>query len=206
MSLDIFPAGIPLSKRVFDLICAFLGLVILSPFLLLVSIIILTMDGWPIFFLQLRPGFRAKLFRMIKFRTMDVSPGEVSSAGDAGRITRLGRLLRTTSIDEWPQLFNILRGEMSLVGPRPLLVQYLDRYTPEQARRHDVLPGLTGWAQVNGRNSLSWEEKFRLDIWYVDHWSFGLDLRILWMSIKKVLKREGISREGAATIEEFKGE
>jgi sugar transferase EpsL len=206
MKLAIFPARIPPNKRVFDMICALLGLVILSPFLLLVSVVILIVDGWPIFFLQIRPGYHARLFSMIKFRTMAVSPERVSSDGDAERITRLGRLLRNTSMDEWPQLFNILRGEMSLVGPRPLLVQYLDRYTPEQARRHNVLPGITGWAQVNGRNNLSWEEKFRLDVWYVDHWSFGLDLRILWMSIKKVLKREGVSAKGTATAEEFKGQ
>ena len=124
---------------------------------------------------------------------------------DAGRITRLGKFLRATSVDEFPQLFNILCGDMSLVGPRPLLVQYLERYTPEQARRHNVLPGMTGWAQVNGRNNLSWRINSNHDVWYVDHWTFGLDLRILWMSIKKVIKREGITQEGSASAEEFKG-
>lgn len=205
MSLDFFPDGVSLLKRIFDLCCAILGLIILSPFLLLVALLILVIDGWPILFLQDRPGLHATLFKMIKFRTMTANGSTVSPNADAGRITRLGKLLRATSIDEWPQLFNILRGDMSLVGPRPLLVQYLERYSPEQARRHAVLPGMTGWAQVNGRNILSWEDKFRLDVWYVDHWSFGLDLRILWMTIQKVIKREGITQEGSASAEEFKG-
>jgi lipopolysaccharide/colanic/teichoic acid biosynthesis glycosyltransferase len=205
MRLDLFPAGVPLSKRLFDLFCSTLGLIILSPFLLLVGILILITDGWPIIFFQDRPGYHARLFKMIKFRTMSIFPAIPSPDTDAERITRLGKILRATSVDEWPQLFNILCGEMSLVGPRPLLIQYLERYTPEQARRHNVLPGMTGWAQVNGRNSLSWEEKFRLDVWYVDHWSFKLDLQILWMTIKKVIKREGITQDGTASAEEFKG-
>ena len=205
MRLDLFPAGVPLSKRLFDLFCSTLGLIILSPFLLLVGILILITDGWPIIFFQDRPGYHARLFKMIKFRTMSIFPAIPLPDTDAERITRLGKILRATSVDEWPQLFNILCGEMSLVGPRPLLIQYLERYTPEQARRHNVLPGMTGWAQVNGRNSLSWEEKFRLDVWYVDHWSFKLDLQILWMTIKKVIKREGITQDGTASAEEFKG-
>jgi len=206
MRLDLFPAGIPLSKRLFDLFCSILGLIILSPILLLVAILILITDGWPIIFFQDRPGYRAILFKLIKFRTMSIFSGTPSSDTDADRITHLGKILRATSVDEWPQLINILRGEMSLVGPRPLLVQYLERYTPEQAHRHDALPGMTGWAQVNGRNSLSWEDKFRLDVWYVDHWSFRFDLQILWMTIIKVIKREGITQEGSASAEEFKGQ
>jgi sugar transferase EpsL len=206
MSPDFFPAGVPLVKRIFDLCCSIIGVVILSPFLVLVALIILVFEGWPIFFLQERPGYYTKLFKMIKFRTMMSTPNTPSPDTDSWRITQLGKILRVTSVDEWPQLFNILLGEMSLVGPRPLLIQYLDRYTPEQTRRHNVLPGITGWAQVNGRNSLSWEEKFRLDIWYVDHWSFGLDLRIIWLTIIKVLKREGITQEGSASTEEFKGQ
>jgi sugar transferase EpsL len=205
MSPDLFPAGVPLSKRLFDLCCSIPGLILLSPFMLLVAILILILDGWPILFLQKRPGLRARIFKMAKFRTMTTPAELVSPDADAGRITWLGKILRATSVDEWPQLFNILRGDMSLVGPRPLLVQYLERYTPEQARRHDVLPGMTGWAQVNGRNNLSWGDKFLLDVWYVDHWTFGLDIRILWMSIKKVLRREGITQEGSASAEEFKG-
>jgi sugar transferase EpsL len=205
MSLRLFPAGIPFTKRLFDLCCAILGLVILAPFLLLIALLSLVVDGWPIFFLQDRPGYHGKIFQIIKFRTMKVSASPASPDGDAVRITRFGGILRTISMDELPELFNILRGEMSLVGPRPLLVQYLKLYTPEQARRHDVLPGMAGWAQVNGRNLLSWEEKFILDVWYVDHWSFRLDLRILWMTIIKVIKREGIAQKGSATAEEFKG-
>jgi sugar transferase EpsL len=205
MAPDLFPAGVPLTKRLFDLCCSIPGLIILSPFLLLVACLILLVDGWPVIFLQERPGLRAKTFKMVKFRTMATNTGDISPAGDAGRITRLGKTLRAISVDEWPQLFNILCGDMSLVGPRPLLVQYLDRYTPEQARRHDVLPGITGWAQVNGRNNLSWENKFRLDVWYVDNWTFGLDLRILWITIMKVIRREGITQDGSASTEEFKG-
>jgi sugar transferase EpsL len=205
MSPDLFPKGVPLTKRWFDLFCTIPGLVVFSPFLLLVAILILLLDGRPIFFLQERPGYRGKIFQIIKFRTMKVSANVASPSEDAGRISRLGHFLRTTSVDELPELFNVLRGEMSLIGPRPLLVQYLDRYTPEQARRHNVLPGMAGWAQANGRNLLTWEEKFEYDVWYVDHWSFWLDIRILWMTIIKVIKREGITQKGSATVEEFKG-
>jgi lipopolysaccharide/colanic/teichoic acid biosynthesis glycosyltransferase len=153
-----------------------------------------------------RPGYRGKPFAIYKFRTMTnrIGPDD-RLLPDAERLTGLGRFLRSTSMDDLPQLWNILRGEMSLVGPRPLLLQYLERYTPEQMRRHDVLPGVTGWAQVNGRNCLNWEEKFRLDVWYVDHWSFGLDLKILFLTVWKVIKREGISQPGHATMEEFMG-
>jgi sugar transferase EpsL len=205
MSLDLFPDGVPFYKRLFDLCCAVPGVVILSPFLLLISLVILMVDGWPVFFLQDRPGYRGKLFQIIKFRTMKVSDKPVSTAGDSERISRLGRFLRASSLDELPELFNILRGEMSLVGPRPLLAKYLTLYTPEQARRHDVLPGISGWAQVNGRNLLTWEEKFKYDVWYVDHWSFGLDFRILWLTFIKAIRREGISQKGSATVDEFKG-
>jgi sugar transferase EpsL len=205
MSPDFFPKGIPLSKRLFDLFCTIPGLIVVSPFLLLVAMFILLLDGWPIFFLQERPGYRGRIFRIIKFRTMKVSPNVTSPSEDAGRISRLGHLLRVSSVDELPELFNVLRGEMSLVGPRPLLIQYLNRYTPEQARRHNTLPGMAGWAQVNGRNLLTWEKKFEYDIWYVDHWSLWLDIRILWMTLIKVIKREGITQKGSATVEEFKG-
>lgn len=197
---------IPLSKRIFDLALTIPGLLIISPLLLVVSFLIWLIDGRPIIFKQVRPGFRGKLFNNYKFRTMS---NRYNNQGnllpDAARITQLGHFLRSSSIDELPELFNVLRGEMSLVGPRPLLVQYLDRYSPEQARRHDVLPGITGWAQVNGRNVISWDDKFRLDVWYVDHWSLWLDVKILAMTIIKALKREGISQPGHATAEEFMG-
>jgi lipopolysaccharide/colanic/teichoic acid biosynthesis glycosyltransferase len=174
--------------------------------MLLVAILVRMVHGAPVLFRQMRPGYHGKPFYIYKFRTMsDARDGRGSLLPDAQRLTRLGRFLRSTSLDELPELFNVLRGEMSLVGPRPLLMQYLDRYTPEQARRHDVLPGITGWAQVNGRNALTWEDKFRLDVWYVDHWSPGLDLRIILITLGKVLKREGISQPGHATAEEFMG-
>jgi len=197
---------IPPSKRILDLTLTIPGLLVISPLLLVVSFLILINDGRPILFKQVRPGFKGKLFKNYKFRTMtnryDLHGNLLP---DASRITRLGHFLRSTSIDELPELFNVLRGEMSLVGPRPLLVQYLERYSAEQARRHDVLPGITGWAQINGRNAISWEDKFRLDVWYVDHWSLGLDVKILGMTILKALKREGISQPGHATAEEFMG-
>ena len=156
--------------------------------------------GSPVFFRQTRPGYLGRPFTVVKFRTMTTGEG-----GDDVRLTRLGRLLRKTSLDEIPQLWNVLRGELSLVGPRPLLMQYLERYTPEQARRHEVLPGMTGWAQINGRNAISWEEKFALDVWYVDHWSLTLDLKILLQTIRKIVRREGISAPGVATMTEFMG-
>jgi sugar transferase EpsL len=197
---------IPISKRIFDLILTIPGLVVIYPVLLVTSIMILLVDGWPIFFNQVRPGYRGKLFKNYKFRTMtDRRDARGNLLPDEKRITHLGNFLRSTSIDELPELLNVLRGEMSLVGPRPLLVQYLERYSSEQARRHDVLPGMTGWAQVNGRNALSWEDKFRLDVWYVDHWSLQLDVKILCMTILQALKRQGISQPGHATAEEFMG-
>jgi lipopolysaccharide/colanic/teichoic acid biosynthesis glycosyltransferase len=162
--------------------------------------------GSPVLFVQQRPGLRGRGFRLVKFRTMKSAVGhDGRELPDAERLTALGRFLRATSLDELPQLWNVLRGDLSLVGPRPLLVQYLERYTPEQARRHDVLPGITGWAQVNGRNAISWEEKFALDVWYVDHWSFVLDLRILLLTIVRVLQREGIAQGGHVTMPEFMG-
>ncbi len=162
--------------------------------------------GRPVLFAQQRPGKDGKLFRMYKFRTMrDVVGADGRQLPDSERLTKLGRFLRSTSLDELPELINVLLGKMSLVGPRPLLPQYLERYTPEQARRHDVKPGITGWAQVNGRNALTWEEKFQLDVWYVDNWSLWLDLRILLMTAAKVLKREGITSDGCATAPEFTG-
>lgn len=194
------------SKRFFDVLISFILLVVLSPFLLLISLLIRISLGSPVIFRQLRPGYKGQPFICYKFRTMNDHRDEQGNLlPDEHRLTRLGRFLRATSLDELPELLNVLRGEMSLVGPRPLLMQYLDRYSPEQARRHDVLPGITGWAQVNGRNALTWDEKFRLDVWYVDHWSFWLDIKILALTAWKVLKREGISQPGFATAPEFMG-
>jgi len=193
-------------KVMFDRSTALCGLILLLPVLTAVSMLVWLSTGRPIFFRQQRPGRRARPFTLFKFTTMS---GARDAAGqllpDEIRLTRVGRVLRSLSLDEFPQLWNVLRGEISLVGPRPLLMRYLDRYTPEQARRHEVLPGITGWAQVNGRNALSWEEKFRLDVWYVDHWSLWLDLRILWITLVQVLRRKGINQQGHATMCEFMG-
>ena len=193
-------------KRLMDILSAGAGLVLLSPFLLVVAIVVRVKLGSPVFFRQQRPGLFGKPFMLVKFRTMT---GERDEKGnllpDEVRLTRFGQFLRSTSIDELPELWNVFVGDMSLVGPRPLLMQYLDRYTPEQARRHEVKPGITGWAQVNGRNALTWEEKFKLDVWYVDHFSVLLDIRILFSTFLKVLRREGISGAGKATMEEFLG-
>jgi lipopolysaccharide/colanic/teichoic acid biosynthesis glycosyltransferase len=189
-----------------DLVLTGIGLVILSPILLGAAVMVRLAHGSPVLFSQVRPGYFGKPFKIYKFRTMtDKRDAQGNLLPDAERLTRLGRFLRASSLDELPELFNVLRGEMSLVGPRPLLMQYLTRYSPEQARRHATLPGITGWAQVNGRNALTWEDKFRLDVWYVENWSIGLDLKILGMTIGKVLKREGISQPGHATAEEFMG-
>jgi len=193
-------------KRLFDLAFALVLLVLLAPLLAALALTISVALGRPVLFRQTRAGKDGVPFDLYKFRTMT---DERDAAGnllpDAERLTRFGMWLRRFSLDELPQLFNVLRGEMSVVGPRPLVMQYLPRYSPEQARRHQVKPGITGWAQVNGRNALSWEEKFRLDVWYVDHRSFWLDLRILWMTIGKVLRSEGISQSGYATMPEFMG-
>lgn len=193
-------------KRLFDLLCAIVLIIILLPLLIFIALIVWITMGYPFFFCQLRTGYKGKPFMCYKFRTMnDKRDQHGNLLPDELRLTGLGKFLRATSLDELPELFNVLRGEMSLVGPRPLLMQYLERYTPEQARRHDVLPGITGWAQINGRNALTWEEKFRLDLWYVDNWSFWLDLKILALTAWKVLKREGINQPGFATAEEFMG-
>ncbi|MCG2786317.1 MAG: sugar transferase [Anaerolineae bacterium] len=193
-------------KQIFDILVALLGLALLSPLLLLIAALVRVFHGTPILFGQTRPGYKGTLFRIYKFRTMtNAHAADGTLLPDAERLTALGRFLRASSLDELPELFNILRGEMSLVGPRPLLVQYLERYSPEQMRRHDVLPGITGWAQVNGRNALGWEEKFALDVWYVDNWSFRLDIQIIFLTLWKVIKREGISQPGHATAEEFMG-
>jgi sugar transferase EpsL len=194
------------SKRLFDLIVTSLGLVIILPLLLVLALLVWIFLGIPILFRQPRPGYKGRSFITYKFRTMTDRTGpDGSLLPDVERLTPFRRFLRSTSLDDLPQVFNVMRGEMSLVGPRPLLMQYLQRYTPEQMRRHDVLPGITGWAQINGRNALDWEEKFRLDVWYVDHWSFWLDLKILFLTPWKVFRREGISQPGHVTAEEFKG-
>jgi lipopolysaccharide/colanic/teichoic acid biosynthesis glycosyltransferase len=194
------------SKRLFDLLMTAIGLIIILPLMLVVSILVWIFLGTPILFRQPRPGYKGRPFITYKFRTMTNRTGpDGNLLPDADRLTLFGRFLRSTSLDDLPQLFNVLRGEMSLVGPRPLLMQYLKRYTPEQMRRHDVLPGITGWAQIHGRNALDWENKFRLDVWYVDHWSFWLDLKILFLTPWKVFRREGISQPGHVTAEEYKG-
>jgi sugar transferase EpsL len=202
----LFPSGLPIGKRIFDLIVTSVGLLLLSPFILLTALAVSIFLGTPILFRQQRPGYKGKPFFIYKFRTMtNASDSAGNLLPDSERITRLGRFLRVLSLDELPELFNILRGEMSLVGPRPLLMEYLERYSPEQMRRHDVYPGLTGWAQVNGRNALTWQDKFRYDVWYVDNWSFWLDVKILLMTFWKVVVREGISQPGQATTEYFMG-
>ena len=194
-------------KKLFDRVVALLALVLLSPLLLVLALLVLVGMGPPVFFRQQRPGFRGRPFRVVKFRTMnEARDASGQLLPDAQRLTGAGKFLRHTSLDELPQFWNVLLGDLSLVGPRPLLMQYLPRYSPEQARRHDVLPGITGWAQINGRNDLPWPQKFALDVWYVDHWSLGLDFRILLKSFWQVLKREGVSRQGYATTVEFMGD
>lgn len=193
-------------KRLFDLLSALLGIIVLSPVLIVTAILVRTMLGSPVLFKQQRPGLHAQPFNVYKFRTMtDQRGADWQLLPDEVRLTPFGKLLRRLSLDELPQLLNVIKGDLSLVGPRPLLMQYLPLYSPEQGRRHDVRPGITGWAQINGRNAISWEEKFDLDVWYVDNQSFWLDLKILWMTIAKVFKREGISQEGQATMEAFSG-
>jgi lipopolysaccharide/colanic/teichoic acid biosynthesis glycosyltransferase len=190
-----------------DLAITLPGILLLSPLLAGVAVWVRIAGGKPVLFRQVRPGYQDKLFTVYKFRTMtERKDAKGKLLPDGQRLPRWGRFLRATSLDELPELFNVIRGEMSLVGPRPLLARYLDRYTPEQLRRHNVAPGITGWAQINGRNTLTWEDKFHLDVWYVDHWSFWLDVKILALTIWKVLKREGISQPGMATAEEFQGE
>jgi lipopolysaccharide/colanic/teichoic acid biosynthesis glycosyltransferase len=193
-------------KRLFDLFVATVLLVLLGLPLLLLAAVIRLRLGSPVLFRQVRPGLHGRPFTMVKFRTMTDGRGpDGALLPDAQRLTSFGRMLRSTSLDELPELWNVLRGEMSLVGPRPLLMEYLPLYTPAQARRHEVRPGITGWAQVNGRNALSWEERFSLDVWYVDHRTFWLDLRVLWLTVRKVLVRDGISAQGEATMSRFTG-
>ncbi|UJS24299.1 sugar transferase [Thiothrix winogradskyi] len=193
-------------KHFTDFTAAFLALLVLSPLLLILMVLVRLKLGSPIFFTQVRPGLHGKPFKMIKFRTMtDARDADGNLLPDNIRLTAFGRFLRSTSLDELPELWNVLKGDMSLVGPRPLLMEYLPRYTPEQARRHQARPGITGWAQINGRNAISWEAKFKLDVWYVDNQSFWLDLKILALTIKKVFVREGISAEGEATMPKFTG-
>ena len=195
-----------MTKRVFDIIGAMVGLVSLSPVIALIAWRIRRKLGAPVLFRQVRPGKNGKPFRMVKFRTMlDESDSTGNPLPDSERMTPFGQFLRSASLDELPGLWNVLKGDMSLVGPRPLLMEYLSLYSTEQYRRHQVRPGVTGWAQVNGRNAISWEEKFKLDVWYVDNRSFWLDLKILSLTVKKVLVRDGISGEGEATMSKFTG-
>ncbi|MCW5877263.1 MAG: sugar transferase [Anaerolineales bacterium] len=196
----------PRSKRILDISLTLLALPLALPLAGLVALLVRLFLGRPVLFRQERPGYRGLPFTLYKFRTMkDLRGPDGELRPDAERLTVLGRLLRASSLDELPELYNVLSGEMSLVGPRPLLMRYLDRYTAEQARRMQALPGLTGWAQVNGRNNVSWEDKFALDVWYVDHWSLWLDLKILLLTPLKVLRREGINQPGNATAVEFMG-
>jgi lipopolysaccharide/colanic/teichoic acid biosynthesis glycosyltransferase len=195
-----------IGKRLLDITLALLALVIASPIMLVVALMVRFKLGSPVLFKQQRPGLRQKPFTLLKFRTMqDARDEQGNLLRDSKRLTPFGRLLRSTSLDELPELLNVLRGDMSLVGPRPLLMQYLGRYTPEQLRRHDVKPGITGWAQVNGRNAISWEEKFRYDTWYVRNFSLALDLRVLWRTLSQVARRESINQEGHDTMTEFMG-
>ncbi len=204
--MPFFPRDVPLSKRLLDLCLTIPGLLIISPLLLILAVLVAIFNGWPVLFSQVRAGYRCKPFAVYKFRSMtDETDRNGELLPDEARLTRLGRFMRSSSLDELPELFNVIRGEMSLVGPRPLLVRYLERYSPEQRRRHDVLPGITGWAQINGRNALTWDEKFSNDVWYVDHRSFWFDVRILLITLWKVIIREGISQPGQATAEEFMG-
>lgn len=193
-------------KRLMDISCSLLGIILLLPMMGIMAIIIRKKLGSPVLFEQVRPGLHGKPFTIYKFRTMkDARYKNGDPLPDEERLTAFGRFLRSTSLDELPELFNVIKGDMSLVGPRPLFTRYLERYDPEQARRHDVKPGITGWAQVNGRNDISWIEKFNLDIWYVDNWSLYLDLKIILLTVFVVIRRHGISKEGYATTISFKG-
>ncbi len=195
-----------LIKRFIDVTFTLIALVILCPVLLAVAILVVCLLGRPVLFMQTRPGLGGKPFNMVKFRTMtDARDHEGILMPDSDRLTAFGRFLRATSLDELPELWNVLRGDMSLVGPRPLLMEYLPLYSPEQARRHETRPGITGWAQVNGRNAIGWDEKFRLDVWYIEHQSLLLDMRILLMTVWKVLRRSEINQAGQATAEKFTG-
>lgn len=194
-------------KRAFDLLAAAVLLLLLSPFIIIIALLVRVKLGSPVIFKQQRPGLYGRPFYLFKFRTMTDERDEKGELlPDEKRLTPLGRFLREMSLDELPQLFNVVKGDLSLVGPRPLLMEYLELYSREQARRHEVRPGITGWAQVNGRNAISWEDKFALDVWYVDNRSFWLDMKILFLTLVKVLKREGISQRGKATMEKFTGQ
>lgn len=193
-------------KRIFDISLATLALILLAPVIVLVAVLVRLKLGTPILFCQRRPGLHGQPFIIYKFRTMtNACDANGQPLSDAERLTRFGQFLRRSSLDELPELLNVLRGDMSLVGPRPLLMQYLARYTPEQRRRHDVVPGITGWAQINGRNGISWDEKFALDVWYVDNYTLWLDIKILFWTVFKTVGQDGISQPGQATMEEFKG-
>lgn len=195
-----------MAKRLFDLVVASAALVVLSPLLIACAALVAILLGRPVLFRQERPGLHGRPFDLVKFRTMtDARDSDGRLLPDASRLTAFGRFLRSTSLDELPELWNVVEGKMSLVGPRPLLMEYLPLYSPRQARRHEVRPGVTGWAQVNGRNALSWEEKFALDVWYVDNRSFVLDLRILGLTVVRVFRRQGVSAQGEATMPRFKG-
>lgn len=194
-------------KRTLDLILTVPAYLFFSPFIILIGLFIYFTLGKPVLFKQVRPGLHGKPFKIYKFRTMKHAYDDKGHPlPDADRLTNLGKFLRSTSLDELPELINVINGDMSIVGPRPLLMQYLDRYSPEQARRHDVIPGLTGWAQINGRNAISWEEKFKFDIWYVDNRGLWLDVKIIGMTVLKVLRRDGISQDDHATAQEFLGQ
>lgn len=206
MSPRLLPRGVPVWKRAFDLLLAGVGLILIGPLLLIIAAAVLLTMGRPVLFRQQRPGLHGRPFTIYKFRTMrQAARDQENPEDDRTRITGLGRFLRSTSLDELPELFNVLKGEMSLVGPRPLLMRYLDRYTPGQARRHEALPGITGWAQVNGRNILGWEDRFEHDVWYVDHRSLLLDIKILALTLWKVITREGIRTPGHPSAPEFLG-
>jgi lipopolysaccharide/colanic/teichoic acid biosynthesis glycosyltransferase len=206
ITLKLLPKGLPVVKRLLDIGLTLPVLILLSPLLLFLSILVVYQHGFPILFKQERPGYQGKIFTIYKFRTMkNLRDDHGKPLPDEQRLTKFGRFLRATSLDELPELLNVLKGEMSIVGPRPLLVEYLPRYNKKQFRRHEVLPGITGWAQINGRNAITWQEKFDLDVWYVDNWSLWLDIKIIILSIVKVLKREGISQPGQATAEPFMG-
>ena len=193
-------------KPLLDKVLAFTLIILFLPVMIVVAVLIYLWDGKPILFVQNRPGYKGKIFKIYKFRTMTNEKDEKGELlPDGERLKGVGKIVRSLSLDELPQLFNVLKGDMSFVGPRPLLVEYLPLYNERQRKRHDVKPGITGWAQVNGRNAISWQEKFEYDVWYVENQSFLLDMKILWMTILKVFKREGVSQDGHATMEKFKG-
>ena len=193
-------------KRISDLVLLIPAMIVFLPIMIIIALLIRATSGKPVLFRQYRPGLYGKQFLLYKFRTMtDKRDCNNNHLSDFARLTRIGKILRALSFDELPELWNVFKGDMSLVGPRPLLTQYLERYTQEQMRRHEVKPGITGWAQVNGRNAITWEQRFKFDVWYVDHWSLCLDIKIIGMTLWKVIKREGINQSGQATMEEFTG-